>query len=199
MYVWRLPLLSFAVLASTAITVYALGAMLVLRGRLRAPIVRGILSAAAVLAVLAAPFLVDVFTRWPLGEAARHGLFIDPPFLLFWSPAAAAIILVALAWLLFPSGASSAFTLRYRAYFAGSVLLFAVLNCANWCSPGWCERYGFPFRYSWWSDAIVIWNGRNLTAGFSKIALLLNVATAVVASWALAVFYRRSRPPAAEG
>jgi hypothetical protein len=191
MYVWRLPLFSFAVLASTAITVCVLGTVLVLRGRIRAPVVRGILSAAAVLAVLTALILVDVFTRRPLAEAARQGMYIHPPFLLFWGSAAAAICLVVLARLLFPAGATAGSALRYRACFAALVLLFAILNCANWCSPGWCERYGFPFSYSWGSDAIMIMNGRNLTAGFSKIALLLNVAAAAVASWTLSAFYRR--------
>ena len=37
--------------------------------------------------------------------------------------------------------------------------LFGVLNIVNFCSPGWCGRYGFPFAYYEWSDSVMVFNG----------------------------------------
>ena len=192
MYVWRLPLFSFAILASTAAVVCALVVVLHLRGRTRIPIIRGIFSAIAVLTVIAGPVLTSMMIRRPLAEASRHGLYIDPPFFVFWIPAVVATLLIVAARLLFPSAAGRDGTAKYRAGFVAMLLLFALLNCANWCSPGWCERYGFPFPYSWWSDAMLVMAGKNLTAGFSRIAIFLDIAVAAAASWALAAYYRRS-------
>jgi len=193
MYVWRLPLFSFAVLATTAIVAAALAILLWARGRTRNAAARGILSGAAVVAVLTAPFLVHVLTRDSLATAARHGVYIDPPQFIFWLPAALAVCLIVLAVLLFPAGPSSTF--RYRASFVALLFLLALLNSVNFCSPGWCERFGFPFAYTWWSDAIVMVDGRNLTAGFTSIAILLNVTMAVGGFIALSIAYRQVRGP----
>ena len=77
--------------------------------------------------------------------------------------------------------------------------MFTGLNVANWCSPGWCERFGFPFPYSWWSDAIIIMNGENLTAGHSLIAFLVNISLFLVVVVVLAALYRRSLGHARSG
>jgi hypothetical protein len=70
--------------------------------------------------------------------------------------------------------------------------IFALLNLANWCSPGWCERFGFPFPYSWWSDGIMIMNGVNLTAGVSRLALFGNGILLVVVLSAIVRGYRKA-------
>jgi hypothetical protein len=51
---------------------------------------------------------------------------------------------------------------------------FGALNTANFCNPGWCGRYGFPFPYFTWSDAMITWNDKppdNLNEG----SLVLNI------------------------
>lgn len=70
---------------------------------------------------------------------------------------------------------------------------FATLNLANWCSPGWCARFGFPFPYSWWSDSIGFMNDANLTAGVSILAI---AADFIVLLGAAVVGARQfARPP----
>ncbi len=189
MYVWRLPLFSFAVLATTAIVAGALATLLWVRGRSHSAAARGLLSSGAVVALLTAPFLVHALTRGSLAKAALHGVYIDPPQFIFWLPAALAVCLIVLAVLLFPAGQASTF--RYRASFVALLFLLALLNSVNFCSPGWCERFGFPFAYTWWSDAIMMVDGRNLTAGFTAIAILLNVAMAAGGFIALSIAYRQ--------
>jgi hypothetical protein len=51
--------------------------------------------------------------------------------------------------------------------------LFGSMNTANFCNPGWCGRYGFPFPYYSWSDAIVVWNGE-WPDHFHATSLVLN-------------------------
>jgi hypothetical protein len=191
MYIWRLPYLSFAVLVATAVVACVLATLLWLRGRMQNAAARGIVSSGAVVAVLAVPFLVDILARDSLAAAARHGMYIDPPQFIFWVPALFAVCLIALATFLFPARGTPGSTFRYRASFVALLLLFALLNCMNFCSPGWCERFGFPFPYSWWSDAILIMEGRNMSAGFSMIAILLDVAAAVGGAYALSLAYRQ--------
>jgi hypothetical protein len=192
MYVWRLPLFSYAVLVTTALVYGAVAAALWLRGRTPVLVMRGLFASAVVVAMFAAPFLMHMLTRGPLAAAAQRGLFIDPAPFLGFVPAVAAIVLVALSRLAFPAGDHPKVTLMYRAYFVSLLFVLAVLNLANWCTPGWCERFGFPFPYSWWSDAIVVMNGENLSAGVSSIALALNVAVAAAASYSLFLSYRRA-------
>jgi hypothetical protein len=189
MYVWRLPLFSFAVLVSTALVACALATLLWLRTRSQNAGARGVLSSGAVVALLTTPFLVHALTRPSLATAARRGMYIDPPQFIYWLPAVLAACLIAAAVLLFPARPASTF--RYRSSFVALLFLLALLNLTNFCAPGWCERFGFPFPYTWWSDAIVMVDGRNLTAGFSTIAILLNVAVAAGGFIALAMAYRR--------
>ena len=112
---------------------------------------------------------------------------------MLWAPAILVSIVLVLLDRLFPSAnAPRGATLRYRAALLGTLIALGGLNITNWCSPGWCERYGFPFPYSWWSDAILIMDGRNWSAGFSALALLGNVAAAALAALVLSRAYRRA-------
>jgi hypothetical protein len=193
MYVWRLPLFSFAALSSTAIVVCALAAVLAIRRRIAAPVLRGIVSSVAVVMLLGSPALTEALIRWPVAGAIQGGMYIDPSPLILWLPAIGAVFLLVAARLLFPAAATSGVALKYRCWFVALVLGFVLLNCANWCSPGWCERFGFPLAYSWWSDGMVILDGKNWSAGFSSAAIVLDVLIAGAASLAVAGSYRQKQ------
>jgi hypothetical protein len=51
---------------------------------------------------------------------------------------------------------------------------FGAMNTANFCNPGWCGRYGFPFPYFTWSDAMIIWNGQP-PDNLHEVSLVLNI------------------------
>ncbi|HKR63377.1 MAG TPA: hypothetical protein VJZ00_06560 [Thermoanaerobaculia bacterium] len=69
---------------------------------------------------------------------------------------------------------------RTLAVLAWSGLLGA-LNVANFCNPGWCGRYGLPFSYYTWSDAVIMFNGE-MPNPFSARALVAD-GVIFVASW----------------
>jgi len=52
---------------------------------------------------------------------------------------------------------------------------FGVANTVNRCQPGWCGRYGFPFVYFSWSDAVAIVNGKSGTP-FNAVASVVDAA-----------------------
>lgn len=123
--------------------------------------------------------------------------YIHPSVVTLWSPGFVAAILLGLAHRLFPCVAVPVrVCIRYRAAFYAAAAAFGVLNVTNWCSPGWCERFGFPLPYAWWSDAVVIINGTNLTAGASIAAFAANLAAFAVAVYAMSRRYQRQRSPA---
>lgn len=68
------------------------------------------------------------------------------------------------------------------------VAVFVCLNAINWCNPGWCYTYGWPFTFLDLSDSIVIMNGEVLSQGFFLGPLLLNILIALsvtaLATWA---------------
>jgi hypothetical protein len=51
---------------------------------------------------------------------------------------------------------------------------FGAMNTANFCNPGWCGRYGFPFSYFTWSDAMIIWNDQP-PDNLHEVSLVLNI------------------------
>jgi hypothetical protein len=78
----------------------------------------------------------------------------------------------------------------WRRAFVVITFVFAILNVVNQCSPGYCGRYGFPFAYRWWSDAVLIINGTNVGAGRDPTALWLNAATYLSSALIMALIYR---------
>jgi len=66
---------------------------------------------------------------------------------------------------------------------------FGALNVSNFCQPGWCGRYGFPFTYYEWSDAIMSINGVT-PSPFHAEALNANAVILVSGGVALAAWWR---------
>ena len=189
MLLGRLSLFAFSTLASMNVVLLAISGALALRRRSGNPVVRGVMSAIVVLAVLAGPAMMAALEEPYFRAEARRGHFIDPGPVHVWLPSIAAVLLLVFARILFPRRGDGRATAKYRLVLVALVLAFAFLNLANGCQPGWCGRFGVPFTYEWWSDAIVIENGINLSAGFSQTALALDIAIAVAAVAALAVHY----------
>ncbi|MBV9492863.1 MAG: hypothetical protein JOZ54_01355 [Acidobacteria bacterium] len=186
MYIWRIPIDAFAAL------VVGVGLALVwsaasTRRRFPSPIDRRLLLATAVLATLLSPAAVELITRPTHDRLASHGMYVDLSFVVLYGPAVAVAVLFAIGRFAFPGG-------RGRLAFAFVAFGFALVNVMNWCSPGWCESFGFPFAYSWRSDAILIFNGENLSAGFSIPALWKNVGLFFLATAVMSFVYRRARP-----
>jgi hypothetical protein len=191
MYVWRIPLPLFAALvASTALACVWIG-IASLRRRAQTIVVRGILLSIAVVAAILSPFLVHSITGNELETMAKLGVYVHYSPYLYLAPASVVTLLFGISRLLFPRrGTTSVF--RWRLKFGLISFVFTILNIANWCSPGWCERFGFPFPYSWWSDAIIVMNGKNLTAGTSLIAFVANISVFLLIVAALGRAYHRS-------
>lgn len=122
---------------------------------------------------------------------ARLGVYTHYSPYLYLAPAFGVALLFGICRVMFPRrGAMSAS--RWHLTFWLIAFAFAVLNVTNWCRPGWCERFGFPLPYSWFSDAIVVMDGRNYTAGTSLIALVANISSLLFVGAALGRSYRRS-------
>jgi hypothetical protein len=191
MYVGRIPLPLFAALAvSTGLALIWIG-IDSMRGRVREVVPRCLLAGAAAVAAMLSPFVVHAMAGKELARIAR--LEVSPRYspYIYAAPAFVVAVLFAISQLLFSRPARPR-TSRWHHTFWLSAFVFALLNVTNWCSPGWCERFGFPFSYSWWSDAIIIWNGENLTAGTSLVALGANILAFVFFVAALGWSYRRS-------
>lgn len=191
MYVWRIPLPLFAAfIASTALALVWL-VVFGVRRRARNVVHRGVLLGIAVASSILSPLLVHAIAGDELQEMAKLGVYTHYSTLLYLAPAFAVASLFALSRLVLPVGGEGP-ALRWHLSFWAIAFAFALLNIANWCSPGWCHRFGFPFSYSWWSDAIIIMNAKNLTAGTSYIALGANIALFLFAVAGLRLAYRRS-------
>jgi hypothetical protein len=179
MYVGRVPLLLLAMLVSTALSAAALAIALSYRARVW-----------AVIAPIAGPLLTCLPVHWLAATAARPGRYDEAPATLVWIPPIAAALLVAISIALFPQR-EGRIALRYRFCFVVLALGFAMLNCINWCAPGWCGRFGFPLTYSWFSDGVLVVNGESVSVGWSSGALASNIIIAAVAAAGSAAVYRR--------
>jgi len=136
---------------------------------------------AFVVALLASPFAVKSLMR-NVGNARW-----EPPQIVAWCPMMLSVLVVLIATALFPQSA------KWRAAFVATAFVDAVLNVVNTCAPGWCGRYGFPFAYWWWSDAIVVFNGKNLTSGTSSLAVVGNVLVLLGCGIAMSRLAKRER------
>ena len=194
MHVWRFPIIFFAWLSVTTVLTAALIALFEVRSRIQRPVIRGFLASAAVLALAASPFVVHLLTEKEFAFLVKHGVYKHYAWWAYLLPAVASVAIVVAGYSLFRRSQVPSAT-KWRIAFVGACFGFAFLNLANWCSPGWCERFGFPFPYSWWSDAIIIMNGKNLSAGASTLALAANFATF---AFVVVVMVRTARRKAAQ-
>ena len=195
MYVWRIPVLLFAPLVTATLLVAICAGILALRRSLSTRLGKAIMLALISIALLTSPAVV-----WAIIESSAERApemmrtYIDPSAATLWSASSVAVILLGVAHRLFPCvSVPVAVCVRYRASFFSAAFAFAVLNVTNWCNPGWCERFGFPLPYSWWSDAIIIINGRNLTAGTSIAAFVANLDALASVVYAMSRSYQRHR------
>ena len=194
MYFWRFPLFAAAALFTTTVTLLAIIVSLWCRLASTNPLWRGLTLGLAVGSLLASPILCGSIVERAASSLRRYGWFIDPPRFLPLSPLVFVLVILAAAHLLFPTRTTPRDVLRWKIGFVTFVLAFAALNLANWCSPGWCERFGFPFPYSWWSDAILVINGVNVSAGHSTAAIFANVVVLILVSLAFSISYKRRFP-----
>jgi hypothetical protein len=191
MYVWRIPLPLFAALVASAALACVWIAIASLYRRVQIVVVRGVLLSIAVVAAILSPLFVHSITGNELERMAKLGVYIHCSPYLYLAPASAVTSLFFGSRLLFPRrGTTSVFRWRLRLWLIA--FAFTILNIVNWCSPGWCERFGFPFPDSWWSDAIIVMNGKNLTAGTSLIAFGADISVFLLAVAALRHASRRS-------
>ena len=190
MYIWRIPLPLFGALVASISLALVWIAVASLRRRAKSIVARAILLSAAVVATILSPLMVHLITADELERMVKLGVYIHYSPHIFLAPAFLVALLFGISQLAFPRGGTNPVH-SWHLKFWLIALVFTVLNVANWCSPGWCERFGFPFPYSWWSDAIIIMNGENLTAGFSFMAVLANVSLFLLVVAVLSLSYRR--------
>lgn len=189
MNIGRFSIFAAADLLVTFLLIVVAGVAFEVRQRTPGTMSRAFLSTLGVTVMLASPLFVDAFLRGPIRDAARHGLFMDPSPMIYFAPAFAATLILIAAIVLFPPVGFRT-PLSWRVAFVGLSLLFLAANVANWCQPGWCVRLGFPFAYSWWSDAVVVMNDENVSAGTSGLALAGNAFCATMAATLMSVSYR---------
>src|SRR5882762_3492403 len=145
MYVWRLPIGSFAQLVCAAALLAAIALLLRFRQLTTNAGVRAVLFVLCIVAVVFSPILVDgIVTFQP-----RQGLYVDLSPLKLWLPAVFVLVLLSIAKVAFPSDVRPLDSMRWRTRFYAATWFFALLNLINLCNPGWCDRFGFPFRYNW--------------------------------------------------
>lgn len=192
MYLWRVPLTAFIAWRTAALLVLAVMSLMRARRVRTAAVWRAVFAALSIVIILISPSAV----AWMIVAAQRdpsiHRVFVDPSPIVLWSPSILVCLLIGVNELFFPRRVSPLQSDAWRSAYAAIVVSFAFLNVANWCSPGWCERFGFPFAYSWWSDAIIVMNGQNLTAGSSMIAAVLNACVLIGIGAVLSLRYRRN-------
>ncbi|HKV12914.1 MAG TPA: hypothetical protein VJ725_32525 [Thermoanaerobaculia bacterium] len=177
MYIWRLPLINFAALLAFIAVVAWWEILAFYRQRCDREVLRGVLFGAGITAALLSPLLVHAIVAPELRYLAARGVDGRSSWIFYAAPPlAAATLFHGSRRLIRPLDPHRD---RTVAVFWSTIVTFTLLNLANWCNPGWCAHFGFPFRYLWWSDAIVIMNGVSLSAGTSLLALLANVACAV--------------------
>lgn len=191
MHIWRLPLVNLAALLAFATVAIAWEVVAWLRQNARSDIARAFIVAAGIVVALLSPFIVHIVVEPELRDLAARGVFVHYGRVFYIGPAVIAALLFAVSRRTIPSGAPGA-SLARMAFWSTATIL-ATVNLANWCSPGWCERFGFPLPFSWWSDAIMVMNGVNLTAGTSVLAVMADFIVLLLASLAISrAFLRRA-------
>jgi len=191
MFVGRVPLYAAAGLAVAIALIVVLSVAIYLRGRAERTAVRAIWSAVMIAAVVAAPPMFVMLIEPALAERAARGLFIHPSPLAAAIPPVFAVVLLIVAHLLFPRRASHARTLKWRAVFIATVIIFTTLNVMNLGHPGWTGWFGFPFPYLLFSDAQISMNGEKPWTGFGATGVAANVSVLAMIATVLSLLYRR--------
>ena len=143
-------------------------------------------------------FLSPVTTDWlilrlnPTEGIGR--IYVDPSGIVLFAPAAAVLFLVTISRTLFKEHSSSPKSTRWSVGFYSFTVAVILANSMNMCSPSWCGRFGFPFPYYSWSDAIIVFNGES-SSPWSPTAAILDVIVYVIGSAAIGVVYRREVAP----
>jgi len=94
--------------------------------------------------------------------------------LLALAPSFLAVALLVVSAKVFPAPGWVGAARHWRVGFLLAAMFYVLLNMANWCSPGWCETFGFPMPYYRSSDAHIVINGWSQTP-FSAIGLGVDV------------------------
>jgi len=138
--------------------------MLRIRRSLKSPKTKAVLSAAVFVAFALSPLVVDQLVQYRKTEAGLNSMFVDPWPIAACTPAVFDLVVLVASFAIFRNVPRSALMLQRVSFYAAAVAFFA-LNVVNGCTPGWCERFGFPFAYSAWSDAVVTFDGTFLRRG----------------------------------
>jgi hypothetical protein len=189
LYIWRIPLVFAAELVVVASLLAVTTTLLWARRSFRNPVSKAIASAAIFVAFALSPLAVDRLALYRHNQEGLHSIYIDPsPFDELTPAAFDAVVLVA-SFRVF-RGIPSSGSLRYRFSFYVAVVTLFALNVINSCSPGWCERFGFPFPYSSWSDAIVYFND-STPSPWSPIGAAFDLVAVSAATVAFARYVRK--------
>ncbi|MEA2238605.1 MAG: hypothetical protein QOC81_3329 [Thermoanaerobaculia bacterium] len=194
MHVWRLPLENFASLLAFCAIITAWALLALYRRRAASELARGVLLGVGVVATMLSPLFVQAIVDPELSKLALRGAYIHYGPAIYAGPAIAAALLFFLSRRTIRA-ANPRMALARGVFWLTAVVL-ATLNLANWCNPGWCARFGFPFPYSWWSDAILIMNGVNFSEGTNPIAIIADAAILLLGVILLprAFFMRTAKP-----
>jgi hypothetical protein len=189
MYVWRFPLSLLAVNLVTGVLLVVVVAAMVVRRRMNV-VVRATLLAGVIVSFIASPPMTDwlIVRLNPTQGIGRT--YIDPGGVTLFVPAALVLFLVILSLALFRQYSSSAPATRWRIGFYLFGVATMLANSINLCSPGWCVRFGFPFAYYSWSDAVMVFNGE-MPSPWSPAAAALDVIAFAAGSVAMGLAYRR--------
>lgn len=168
--------------------------LLLLRARAATYAIRGLTCGLVAIAFLLSPVAFHLLIEPRLAAAARQGMYIDPSPLLGWLPSLFAALLLTLTSLLFPTREGHR-TATWRAAYAAVAFAFVLVNVTNSCRPGWCGRYGVPFVYYEWSDAVIMGEHPQ----FNRIGFLSNFVVFAAVSAGLSFLYRRGAVAATPG
>ena len=168
MYLWRFPIELAAILATTVLLLVAARQTLSLRQRASTPFARGVWDVILIVECAGSAWVAGALIRVANPTNGVGTVFIDPGPVVLVSPAIiAGTILFA---------ARTLFAARWRVMFEVWALLFLALNLIDGGNLGWSSRFGFPFAYYGWSDAMVRFNGQD-PSPWSWFALAMNAIT----------------------
>ena len=196
MHVWRLPLENFASLLAFCALISVWEFLAWYRRRAASDLARGLLLSAGIVAMLLSPLFVQAIVDPELSRLASRGAYIHYGSAIYAGPAVASASLFFLSRQTIRTGIPG--MALARGVFWLTAVALATLNLANWCSPGWCARFGFPFPYSRWSDAILVMNGVNFSESTNTPALVADAAILLlgVTVFPRALIRRTAKPPA---
>ncbi|HXH37112.1 MAG TPA: hypothetical protein VNN08_00650 [Thermoanaerobaculia bacterium] len=180
MYIWRIPLVLAAELVVVALLLALAATMLRIRRSLRNPMAKAVLSAAVFVAFVLSPPLVDRLVQLWKTQVGLRATYIDPSPVATFTPAVFDLVVLVASFAIFRNVQPSAL-MRQRVCFYAAAVAFFALNVVNGCSPGFCDRFGFPFTVWSWSDAGVSFDG-TAPSPWSPIGATFDVLIACAAA-----------------